>query len=511
MILWLINFLLEDFMSKDSKFGQTAKILSFHPTGEYYYNKGLKAYHHRDLYRAKKFLDRALDLEPLEPLIACQLAIVCTDLGEYSYSNSILENIILNLDPHMTECHYFLANNYAHQGMFKEAYKHANEYLKKEKFGEFVDEAEDLMDLITFENNETEESLIEQDSLINEQEKAREFLEAGNFQKAVEVLTATIKDHPDFWFAYNNLALAHFYLGNNKEAFATLETVLEKNPGNLHALCNLVVFYYYEKNDEKVDEMVAVLEKVRPILPEQQYKLGATFALIGRYQLAYMWLRQLRRTGFEGDDTFYYWVSYCAHHLGYEHSAKRAWGKVLEMNPDKEGLEPWGEIASNVDGYEHQVPIIIKKLQSEFSEERLFGLFLYKHCLQKELIKEHSVMKNNNLFTPLEKGYADLINNYKGQEEAIVFLDQVAEHLYKYFQPISIVEAGVFVLWFSVFEEARKENIRFSNATAWASAVEYVWYKMKKEHVLQKDIAEKAGISVSTLQKYVKTVNSLLQ
>ena len=47
---------MEDNMSKNSKLGQQAKILSFHPTGEYYFTKGLKAYHKRELYKAKKYL-----------------------------------------------------------------------------------------------------------------------------------------------------------------------------------------------------------------------------------------------------------------------------------------------------------------------------------------------------------------------------------------------------------------------------------------------------------------------
>ena len=45
----------------------------------------------------------------------------------------------------MTECHYFLANNYAHLGMFKEAYRHASAYLEKEEDGEFSEDAEDLL------------------------------------------------------------------------------------------------------------------------------------------------------------------------------------------------------------------------------------------------------------------------------------------------------------------------------------------------------------------------------
>ena len=51
----------------------------------------------------------------------------------------------MDMDPFMTECHYFLANNYAHLGMFKEAYRHASAYLDKEEDGEFSEDAEDLL------------------------------------------------------------------------------------------------------------------------------------------------------------------------------------------------------------------------------------------------------------------------------------------------------------------------------------------------------------------------------
>ena len=44
-------------MVKDAKARiQKGKILSFVPTGEYYFTKGIKAYHRRDFKKAKKYL-----------------------------------------------------------------------------------------------------------------------------------------------------------------------------------------------------------------------------------------------------------------------------------------------------------------------------------------------------------------------------------------------------------------------------------------------------------------------
>ena len=117
------------------------------------------------------------------------------------------------------------------------------------------------------------------DGLIIKQEKARGYLEAGNFQKAIEVLKEMIEEYPDYWSAYNNLALAYFYLGQIDEAFATLEEVLEKSPGNLHALCNLVVFHHYLQQEEELNTLVDALAKIRPMFMEQRFKLGATLCV----------------------------------------------------------------------------------------------------------------------------------------------------------------------------------------------------------------------------------------
>ena len=131
--------MVDDFMSEDSKVRQTkGKILTFNPTGEYFFSKGLKAYHKRDLHKAKKYLQRAMQLEPDEPMIVCQLAVICSEMGEYRYANELFEKILDNLDADMVECHYFLANNYAHLGFFKDAYRHANLYLELEEDGEFL-------------------------------------------------------------------------------------------------------------------------------------------------------------------------------------------------------------------------------------------------------------------------------------------------------------------------------------------------------------------------------------
>ncbi|MFK2825452.1 tetratricopeptide repeat protein [Bacillus sp. B190/17] len=503
-------------MIKNSKpWKEKGKIVSFLPTGEYYYTKGLKALRKRELPKAKKYLSRAMDLEPLEPMIACQLAVVETELGNFEQSNGLLHFVLDDLDPLISECHYFLANNYAHLGLFREAFKHAQAYLEQDETGEFREDAEDLLDLIALDSEDELDELYEQDELISMQEEARYLLEVGSFEKAVERLEEIIEKYPDFWSAHNNLALAHFYLGHVQKAHGVLESVLERNPGNLHALCNLAVFLFYEKQYSLLRELVNLLRKMYPLLPEQQFKLGATFALIGQYEDAYRWLKKLYKTGFQGEPSFYYWLSHSAYFCGRRETAEAVWKYVLKISPEKAGQEPWAEGKAEHLGHEHQPSSIVRRMNSEHEEERLFGIFLLSVTEDHKQVMSHPDFCDIETLAFREKIYlADILGmpvEAKLKEEAYIRLaHETACVLYKRFQPIGTEEAGVFLLWFAVFSELAEEQTRLKNSQAFAAATEYMWCKLRGQKESQANLAEKYGLSSSTLQKYIKHVRDRL-
>ncbi len=497
-------------MSKDSKaIKKKAKILSFVPTAEYYFSKGVKAYQRRDFHKAKKYFLRALQLEPGEPMITCQLAVLHTEIGEYQQSNRLLHYIIDELDEELFECHYFLANNYAHLGLFKDAHHHASLYLQLEPNGEFYDETEDLLEVLSLEADEMEEDeFYEHDDLIVQQEQARNLLESGHFPKAIEVLNTIIEEYPEYWSAYNNLALAYYYLGEADKAFGILENVLEKNPGNFHAMCNGLVFAYYEQDTDEVNRLKNVLCKIKPILIDHQYKLGTTFALIKEYELAYSWLRKLQKQGFEGEGAFYYWLAYSCYFTGHEQAAENAWKKVIEYNPEKAGFEPWNDKKGMYNGFEEHTPSIMKKIDSEHIEERLFAIFLTSVSTKKNEILSSILQTKNNKLSSLERDYltwiktADSTSNFSAHE--------TAEILYNHHQPIGSLESGLYLMWFSVFVKIVQEELSLKNKQAWAAAVEYVWLHLRNEKVTQASLAERYELSSATLKKYVKLVKNLL-
>ncbi|MDF2904141.1 MAG: hypothetical protein K0S25_1779 [Bacillus sp. (in: firmicutes)] len=497
-------------MSKDSKATkQKAKILSFVPTAEYYFSKGIKAYNRRDFHKAKKYFLRALQLEPGEPMITCQLAVLHTEMGDYQQSNRLLHSILEELDEELYECHYFLANNYAHLGLFKDAYHHANSYLQLEPFGEFLEDTEELLELLTLEvEDEDDDGFYEHDDLIVQQEQARDLLESGHFPKAIEVLNSIIDNYPEYWSAYNNLALAYFYLGEAEKAFEILNDVLQKNPGNLHAMCNRLVFAYYQQDLSEVNHLKAVLEKIKPLLVDHQYKLGTTFALIKEYELAYTWLRKLQKQGYDGESAFYYWLAYACYFTGHEQAASNAWKRVIEQNPEKAGFEPWSDNKGNYNGFEEHLPSIMKKMDSDYVEERLFAIFLTAVSTKREELLNSIQSKNYNKFSSLEREYLAWVKSV--DETETYAAHEVAEILYQHHHPVGSVESGLYLMWFSVFVKIMNEGLSIKNKQAWSAAVEYIWFHLRNEKVTQATQASKYGLSLATMQKYVKSVKNLL-
>ncbi|TDL32541.1 tetratricopeptide repeat protein [Jeotgalibacillus sp. S-D1] len=485
-------------MKKGSKQTENMGILyPFNPTSENYYQKGMAKYQQGQLNKALKYLKRAQELEPEEPMVPFQMAIIETEIGEFTQSNERLKQILTTLDPSMTEVHYFMANNFAHLGLFQEAYKHATAYLDMNEDGEFVEDAEDLLELLSLEEDEEWDDDLDQDELIMHQEKAGQLLAEGKFKEAIELLEEVVERFPDYWSAYNNLALAYFYFGETEQATALLTEVLNRNPGNLHALCNLAVFYHYQERTDELEQLMDALEHVRPFLFEHRFKLGATFALVGRHKKAYGWLKSLVKRGFEGDAGFYFWLSHSAWHSGHEKVSADAWKRVLSEQPDKEGLEPWnGEKIERND--------ILS--DSMYPEERMF--VLYKDA------KTNPSSLNNipDYLTAIELEYAALLRSDKipKPKTPIARAHQVACELSQSYDVNIQSHHGLFYMWFHIVYYGMEDEYRFKNIAALSAAIEYLWKKVRAEKVTQQEMADKYNVTVSTIRRYMDDLEAYL-
>ena len=174
-------------MNKKSKKVFKENIISFLPTGEYYYKKALDELQKEQYEKAHKYLKRAVDLSPDDPLILMQYAILQMELDNFDLAHELLRNAYA-IDPNDPEIVFFLAEVNAHIGNFMDANRFAKRYLEMNINGEYT---EDAMEIVDFTEQEDILSL-QIDAPSSEalflQEKSRRLMEQGKFPEAVELL-----------------------------------------------------------------------------------------------------------------------------------------------------------------------------------------------------------------------------------------------------------------------------------------------------------------------------------
>ncbi|MFS0655178.1 tetratricopeptide repeat protein [Bacillus sp. 179-C3.3 HS] len=485
-------------MSKYTSQNHHTQVVQLFQDGHYFFHKGLKAYRERNLPRASKLIQRAIVLEPENVEMLSQLAMIYTEMGHYQQSNELLQFILEHVDENMTECHYFQANNYANLGLFQEAYKSATTYAALEEDGEFAEENDELLDLLDMSDEDDEDFPYDQDDLIVKQDHANHLLESGRLEEAIDMLEQMIVEYPEFWSAYNNLALAYFYSGRIHQAKEMLNRVLHENPGNLHALCNQLVFYHSEKEVEKVNVLAKQLTHVYPMLSEQRYKLGATFALVGEFEWAFKWLYSLYKTGFSGDSTFLYWLASAAYHTGHKSLAQTVWDKMVEEDIDADEIKPWQE--------KPEEPETMVSM-----EERLTAYYVSKQKGEHDVLQ--AVLDSRAAKTTFEQQFIELLLFEDQMEERsfsedAVFAKQAASALEEAIHPDNHMP----YFWlFHIIQQVRASGSDKRNAPAWAAASYYLWVNGQEESKMtKKEVATLFQMSVQTLSKYERVICSLI-
>lgn len=286
--------------------------------------------------KALKYFRKAVEYEPENPVNHCNMAGILSEMGDYAASNAALSVVLKDIDPSMTECYFYMANNYANMDMFEEAEEALVKYLEEDPNGQFLGEAEEMMDLLQFElNRPTKLKSIKSREGIVEHDQARELLEEGKFIQAVKLLEGVTEKHPDFLAARNNLALGYYYLGRFAKSKETIHGVLEQEPGNLHALCNLAIFYQYEGQEELLRELAGSLRKVVPFHQEHVFKLATTMGILGEHEAAYShFKRLLQDEEVNFDPCLYHYAAVAAYNLGRYTEAKALWTQVKKLDPD---------------------------------------------------------------------------------------------------------------------------------------------------------------------------------
>jgi tetratricopeptide (TPR) repeat protein len=484
-------------------------VISFIPNGEFYYKKAVQAIQRDRFEDAHKYLKRASELSPNDPLILMQYGVLVMEEGRFEDAHELLMTAHA-LDPSEEEIIFYLAEIHAHLGLLRDAKAYAEKYISLNPNGPFADESMEIIDFSEQEEAFYDEDEVPDGEVFFLQEKARRLMESGDFEGAIKLLEAIITDFPEFWAAFNNLALAYFYIGETEKASVLLHDVLNRNKGNLHALCNLAVFYYYEKREDELESLLALLLKIKPYLIEHRYKLGATFALVGRHKEAFNWLRSLQRRGFEGDAGYYFWLSHSAYFSGHEENAREAYAKLIDIDPTKAGYEPWKDVEEDIqpNSLEQDREFLLGKIGNSYKSERMFGFFLLGKSGHKQEIISHPSYIEIDKLSKLEQLFlaSGLKYDFMPQtsfDKSFMKALETTELLYEKYRPLDHQAAHLFQMWFTLCETALDRSYPFRNPAGLAAAADYMFQSARYTGVTKTAIAREYGISVPTLTKYV--------
>ncbi|MCL6446001.1 MAG: tetratricopeptide repeat protein [Alicyclobacillus sp.] len=314
------------------------KVIPMRLDAAFFYERGVRYLERNDLKRALKAFRKTVEYEPQNPINHCNLAGVLSELGDFEASNQVLLHVLEDLDPTMTECQFYLANNYANMGQYHAAEEYALRYLDSDPDGEYAEDAEEMLSVLMDEFGgghiyaEWEKKRREQERNAAMRD-GRHLLEEGQFEAAVEWLERIVRNEPSNTAAQNNLSLAYYYTGQYEKAIALTEHVLSTNPHNIHALCNLTVYSAQSGPKERLQACVKQLVKLFPLHYDQALKIGTTLGLIGEHEAAYHVFDRLVHIVDRPEPALIHSLAAAAANTGRYQTAKK-WWRVLAQQPE---------------------------------------------------------------------------------------------------------------------------------------------------------------------------------
>lgn len=272
------------------------KVLSFERGADFYFGLSFKYIQNGRLKTALRYIEKAVRIKPDDSYMQYNYAGLLAELGHIEQSNSVLLNIVNNLDPSYDECYFGLGCNYLQMQKIKKALEYFEKYLKLAPYGEYAEEAEHLVEmlyLIIEANNNLDDDELE--DIYKIEEEAIKFMERREYEKALKNLEIVVSRLPNAIPAKNNLSLTHYYVGNINTAISIAKDVLDYEEDNIHANCNLAIFYNKLGINNMVERQIRVIKKLYPENEDYAYKIADTLGCLNRYKEAYDAYKRLIR------------------------------------------------------------------------------------------------------------------------------------------------------------------------------------------------------------------------
>lgn len=549
---------------------QQQKIIPIQMDATFFFERAVRSLDRYHYDKALKYFRRAVEYEPENPVNHCNLAGILSEIGQYEESNSVLEHIIGDVDPTMTECYFYMSNNYANMEDYESAEVALIQYLEEDASGQFLEEAGEMMELLSFELDRAPDlkNIKSRDDLF-QHDRARTLLEEGKFGEAVQVLEQITKNHPDFLAAFNNLALAYFYMGHYEKSADTIDAVLEQEPGNIHALCNMAIFHQHFNQTKPMAKVLSLLKKMKPFQQDQLFKLATTMGILGEHDSAYELFKQLVKIGYADLDlALYHYVAVAAYNIGKFREAAKYWSLLLKNDSSKIAEFYLNELESNpvperkILSYHYHLPFeehfrLMEAANGEeqdnlkrdpFVRSSLFWALRHgetstklkviqalssmvddevEYALREFILdrREDEYLKKLALFVLRSRGVKEPIIADLGGEQHSFCAAPFSPHLpewhnkWQYVMELALREMDqryemvekydLETLWVEFLSRVYPQTPKISKVEGWAAALEYLTAKMHSRAISYHEVARRYEVSITTVSKNVKRIDQV--
>lgn len=310
------------------------KILSFHQPAEFFIKKAEKHIDAGNFLEALALYRCVLGMEPENVDYLLNIAQIYSEMGLYEESNDVLLKIA-KYGKTPTECLFALGCNYMGMKNYELADEAFEQYLTLDPNGEYAEDIDELFEIIDEEEYEEEGTLhdISRRMMLEEAYAGKQSLDKGDYKSAIKKLENVFKRDTTLVSAMNNLALAYFFDGKKQKAIEMSRKVLSSQPLNLHACCNLALFYSDMNDHASASAYLDKLDGFSDIAPEDMHKVALTYCELGYHEKAYKWF--LKIVAFQPYDIrILHFCGLAAFNYGQYAEALGCFAKILKIDPD---------------------------------------------------------------------------------------------------------------------------------------------------------------------------------
>ena len=272
------------------------KVVPFERGADFYFDLSFKYLQNGRLKTALRYIEKAINIKPDDSYMQFNYAGLLAELGHIEHSSSVLLNIINNIDPDYDECYFGLGCNFLQLQKIKKSLEYFEKYLSLSPYGEFAEESEHLVEMLSMiidaNNNLDDEEL---EKIYKLEEDAIKFMERRDYEKALKNLEEVVSKLPNAVPAKNNLSLTNYYLNKIDVAIDMAKEVLSYEENNVHANCNLAIYYNKLGINNLLERQIRIIKKLYPENEDYAYKIADTLGCLNKYKEAYEAYKKLLR------------------------------------------------------------------------------------------------------------------------------------------------------------------------------------------------------------------------